>query len=136
MKLQCAARLATATVFFVLVMGVSCASNQVIPEGLTQMEMIQRGQEAAFRNKFPLALSYYSTLIERFPNDMYHITAAEYEIAFIHYKRRDFGTARTRFEALLARYEGRDAALLPPQFKVLSEIVLQRITEAEARRSR
>jgi len=100
------------------------------------MELIQRGQEASDLNRFSVALQYYDALIQRFPTQTAAIIAAEYEIAFIHYKRRDFDTARTLFNNLLARYTVVDAELLPPQFKILSEIVLERITETENGRRR
>ena len=130
---------------FAVFFGVSCATGPAaISYDLTPMELIQRGQEASSRNRFSLALQHYRTLIERFPNDIYFICAAEYEIAFIYYRRearrspwrRDFTEARIKFYSLLERYDGPDAELLPPQFRVLSEIVLARITEAENRGSR
>ena len=119
---------------FVIFFGASCATGPAaIPSDLTPMELIQRGQEASARNRFSAALNYYHTLIERFPEDIYFICAAEYEIAFIHYRRRNFDAARAKFNHLLARYDSPDAELLPPQFRVLSLIVLERITEAETR---
>jgi len=118
----------------------SCATRSTeISYDLTPMELIQRGQEASAQNRFTLALLHYQTIIERFPNDLYFVSAAEYEIAFIYYRRearrapwnRNFDEARARFTTLLERYEGPDAELLPPQFRVLSEIVLARIEAAE-----
>jgi len=126
-----------AAALFAVFLGVSCASRPAyIPEDLTPMELIQRGQEAWARNRPALALQHYNTLIERFPHDIYFICAAEYEIAFIYYRRGNFAEARVKFNNLLARYDSPDAELLPPQFRVLSEIVLERITEAENRRRR
>lgn len=100
------------------------------------MQLIQRGQEASSQNRFSLALRHYHALIERFPDNIYFICAAEYEIAFIYYRRGNLEEARIRFNNLLARYDHPDAELLPPQFRVLSEIVLARITEAENNRRR
>ena len=122
-----------------MLLGVSCAAGPaVIPYDLTPMELIQRGQEASARNRFSLALQHYRTLLERFPHDLYFICAAEYEIAFLYYRRetrrtpwrRDFTAAQIKFLNLLERYDSPDAELLPPQFRVLSEIVLARIAEA------
>jgi len=131
--------------FLVMFLGVSCATGTVlIPDDLTPMELIQRGQEASSRNRFPLALQHYRILLERFPDDLYFVCAAEYEIAFIYYRRqarrvpwrRDFYEARMKFYNLLERYDSPDAELLPPQFRVLSEVVLARIDEAERGRQR
>ena len=115
----------------------SCATRTVvIADHLTPMELIQRGQEASDRNRFSVALQFYRALLERFPYDIDSRLAAEYEIAFIYYKQRDFNTAREKFEALLERYDTPDSELLPPQFKVLAGIVLARISEAENNRRR
>jgi hypothetical protein len=57
------------------------------------------------------------------------ICAAEYEIAFIHYKQKMYDQSKAEFEALLDRYDTPDAELLPQQFKILSEIVLTRMEE-------
>jgi outer membrane protein assembly factor BamD (BamD/ComL family) len=135
MKLKSTVKyLVAAIAFFAMFAGTSCASRPaVIPYDLTPMELIQRGQEASSRNRFALALQHYRTLLERFPDDLYFTCAAEYEIAFIYYRRRNFEDARIKFNDLLARYDSPDAELLPPQFRVLSEIVLARIDEAELR---
>jgi outer membrane protein assembly factor BamD (BamD/ComL family) len=125
-------------VFFAAVFLIfSCAGGPVvIPEGLTPMELIQRGQEASDKNRYSASLQYYQTLIERFPFDTGHVIAAEYEIAFIHYKQKKYDIAKTGFNNILERYNTPDAALLPPQFRILSNIVLGNIEEIENRRRR
>ena len=122
-----------AILFTVVFLGVSCHSGPVyIPEGLTTMELIQLAQEASDRNRLNTALQYYETILERFPHDIDSVCAAEYEIAFIHYKQRNYESAREGFNNLLERYNVPDGALLPQQFRILSNIVLERIDEAEA----
>ena len=112
---------------------VSCATRQVvIPENLSPAELIQRGQEASDRYRYAIALQHYETLIERFPFHTDFVIAAEYEIAFIHFKQRRYYMARIGFTNLLARYNAPDAELLPPQFRVLSERLLVIIDEREA----
>jgi outer membrane protein assembly factor BamD (BamD/ComL family) len=106
----------------------SCVSKPpVIPEGLSPAEIIQRGQEASDKNKFNQALEYYAVLLQRYPENMEIVCAAEYEIAFIHYKQKKYNQARTEFNALLARYDTPDEELLPAQFKILSQIVLTKL---------
>ena len=116
-------------------LALSCASGPAnIPDGLSPMELIQLAQEASDRNRFNTALQYYEAILVRYPNDIDSICAAEYEIAFIHYKQRRYDTAREGFNNLLARYDVPDGALLPQQFRILSNIVLARIDELEAPR--
>ena len=122
------------SLLFGMLLAVSCTSKPVvIPGDLTTMELIQRGQEASDRNKYGTALQYYQAVIERFPFDIDSICAAEYEIAFIHYKQKKYDMAKIEFADLLERYNTPDEELLPPQFKVLSQKILARITEIESR---
>ena len=126
-----------AGLFAVAILIVSCATRQVIiPEDLSAAEIIQRAQEASDRNRYNTSLQYYETILERFPGSTEYVLAAEYEIAFIHYKRRNYSLSRTGFNAILERYNDPDAALLPPQYEVLANIVLGRIEEREAGRGR
>ncbi|MDR2632445.1 MAG: tetratricopeptide repeat protein [Treponema sp.] len=114
----------------ILVM-VSCVSTLYIPEHLSPAELIQKAQEASDRNKYKQALQYYEAIIERYPSYIDEVCAAEYEIAFIHYKQRQYELAKSEFQALLSRYDSPDAELLPLQFKKLTEIVLAKIAAKE-----
>ena len=122
--------------FFAAVLALSCASRPVvIPDDLTVMELIQRAQEASDRNKYNVSLQYYETIIDRFPLDIDSICAAEYEIAFIHYKQKKYDEAKVEFTELLDRYNTPDEELLPPQFKILSQKIMGNITEIENRKN-
>jgi TolA-binding protein len=110
----------------------ACATGPAdIPGDISPEELIQRAQEASDRNRFNLSLRYYQVIPERFPSNIDFICAAEYEIAFIHYKQKKYAQAREELQALLRRYEGPDGVLLPGQFRVLAEIVLKRIGEKQ-----
>jgi outer membrane protein assembly factor BamD (BamD/ComL family) len=109
-----------------------CASGPlVINEDLTPEELIQRAQEASDRNRYKVSLQYYQALLDRFPSNIDWVIAAEYEIAFIHYKQKNYEQSREEFNSLLQYYDTPDAELLPPQFKILAEIVLEQISEKE-----
>lgn len=119
------------------IIALSCASGPVsIPDDMTVAEMVQRAQEASDRNKYKISLQYYETIIERFPMDIDNVIAAEYEIAFIHYKQKKYDISKIEFNDLLERYNIPDEELLPPQFKVLSLKILERITEIEESRAK
>ena len=122
---------------FAAVLAFSCASGPTsIPDDLTAAELIQRAQEASDRNKFRVSLEYYETVIQRFPSDIDSICAAEYEIAFIHYKQKKYDIAKIEFTDLLERYNTPDEELLPPQFKILSQKIMAKITEIENKRKK
>jgi outer membrane protein assembly factor BamD (BamD/ComL family) len=122
---------------FALILGLclgalACASAPVpAPEGLSPSELIQRAQDASEKNNKEQAIVLYEAILERFPNDMSSVCAAEYEIAFIRYKQKRNDEAQTRFKALLARYEGPDAALLPAHYRILSEKILANMEKAK-----
>lgn len=111
----------------------SCHSApEEIPEGLSQMEMFQRAQEAVDQGRWDQGLRYYREFIARFPDERGAIMEAEYEIAFIAYKQADYETARTRFEAILATYEADQSQSLPEWPRVLSERLIEIIEERTA----
>ena len=133
MKLK---HVALAALIITAITAVSCISTGPveIPDGLTAAELIQRGQEASDKNRYNVSLQYYEAVTERFPFDIDNVIAAEYEIAFIHYKQKNYELSKTEFNSLLARYNTPDQELLPAQFKILSNIVLGKIAEIEATR--
>jgi outer membrane protein assembly factor BamD (BamD/ComL family) len=106
----------------------ACASSpEEIPRDLSSAKLIQLAQEASDRNRYKQALQYYEVIPERFPDSNDLVCAAEYEIAFIHYKQNKYDLAKKEFDALLARYDTPDEELLPPQYKKLALIVLDRM---------
>jgi outer membrane protein assembly factor BamD (BamD/ComL family) len=118
-------------VVLVLIVSACAGGPQEIPESMSAEELVQRAQEASDRNRYQIALVYYDTLLERNPTSSDWVCTAEYEIAFIHYKQKKYAEAREELNTLLERYESPDAELLPQQFKRLSQIVLESITEKE-----
>jgi len=121
-----------AFVFITALCFAACATGSSnIPEELTPAELIQRAQEASDRNRYNLALQYYTALLERNSTNIDLVCVAEYEIAFIYYKQKKYSQAKEGFNSLLERYDTPDGGLLPPQFKRLSTIVLERIGEIE-----
>ena len=121
-----------------IILAVSCVSTGPveIPNDLTTAELIQRGQEASDRNRYAVSLQYYEAVIERFPNDIESVIAAEYEIAFIHYKQKNYELSKSEFNRMLERYNTPDQELLPAQFKILANIVLGKIREIEIAREK
>jgi outer membrane protein assembly factor BamD (BamD/ComL family) len=118
-------------VFLPLLIAACASGPEVIPMELTAEELIQRGQEASDRNRYEVSLRYYETILERFPGDLGNVCAAEYEIAFIHYKQKKYAEAKDEFTDLLARYDDPDEELLPPKFRILSTKILEKIAAIE-----
>ena len=119
-------------VFFAALCFAACATGKLnIPDELTPAELIQRAQEASDRNRYNQALQYYEALFERNRTNIDLVCTAEYEIALIYYKQKKYSQAKEGFNALLERYDTPNSELLPPQFKRLATIVLDRISEKE-----
>jgi TolA-binding protein len=112
---------------------VSCRTTpEPVPQDLLPSEIFQRAQEAVVeRSDYDTALAYYQAFLERFPEDFQRIVEAEYEIAFIYYKKRDYQTAERLFRALLERYEAEGGELLPRWPQVLSQKLLEEIDATE-----
>ena len=107
-----------------------CASSPVsVPDDITVEELVQRAQEASDRYHYRQALEYYDLVLTRYSYNIEMVCTAEYETALIYYKQKKYGLAREQFNALLLRYEGADAELLPPKFRRLSGIVLESINK-------
>jgi outer membrane protein assembly factor BamD (BamD/ComL family) len=114
-----------------MVLIASCATTIEIGENLTAEELVQRGQEAMDSNRYRTALQFYQALYDRNPGHIDRIITAEYHIAFIHYKQRNYTLARTGFNSVIEHYNIPDEELLPQHFRRLAQIVLQRIDEIE-----
>lgn len=111
---------------------VSCATvPQEIPDTLSQPEYFQRAQEAVEVRDWNTALAYYNAVIDRFPEDLSTVVSAEYEIAFVAYKRGFESEAAEGFRDLLERYNDGGIADLPEWPKVLAEKLLREIEAPE-----
>jgi len=109
----------------------ACATRLTIPYDLSPEELIQRAQEASDRNRFNHALQFYKALLERNPDNLALVVNAEYEIGFIHERRRNFDESRIWLNRVLERYEAPGGEALPEKFRVLATIVLERVEERD-----
>ncbi len=113
-------------VFFVipvLFVFTACQTTDIeIDENLTPGEYFQKAQAASSENKdYQLALKYYNTFIERYPDNVSLGIEAEYEIALLYYKMSEEATALQLFKGILDRYQQPEAAMLPAWPEVLSK---------------
>lgn len=108
----------------------SCRSvpkAETIPADMTVVSLSQKGQEAIDASNYKAAEVYYQTVINRYGTDTAALTAAEFEIAHIRMKQKDWPDARKRLEAIIARYEEAGGATLPAEYLVLAKNDLARI---------
>ncbi|GMO50433.1 MAG: hypothetical protein Ta2G_07960 [Termitinemataceae bacterium] len=118
---------------FILLFLSSCVTTaDSLSQDLSSQELIQRAQNASSNNNLRNAEFIYNEVLNRFPLDNEAVCNAKYEIAFIHYKQRKWDISRSEFSDILDRYKKNDAALLPSKFKVLAQIVIDKIDVIKA----
>ena len=102
------------SILFIVTITMGCSSTpSSIPEDLSSLEYFQKAQEAVSgRNDLKTALAYYEAFVERFPEDPKKIEAL-YEIAFIHYKLKNYDLAEEKFNSLIQIYKAPGANQLP-----------------------
>ena len=71
-----------------------------------------------------------STIIKRFGSILI-LVAAEYEIAHIRVKQKKWDEAQQMLERIVSYYEGTEAGLLPPHYKKLALIDLDKIPQKQ-----
>ena len=114
-----------------LVLFMSCQTTpNEIPDGLSQAELVQLAQESADNESWDAAIAYYAAVLARFPQDRAASATAQYEIAFIEYKRGNTQAAVSGFEQLLGFYDF-EGDSLPQWPRVLGEKLLAQIREEE-----
>jgi len=102
-----------------------------IPPDLSPVDYFQKAQEASDAGKFELALKYYGSFLERYPEERDRGLWARYEIALLHSKLNDETTALRLLDELLAQYAGDDAALLPQGPRILAEKIKAKLQAAK-----
>ena len=111
----------------VLVLLASCATqSRTLPDGLTAAEIFQRAQDAADRGDYTLAITFYQTCQQRYPDDKDHMVWASYEIAFLYHKMGKNDKAATLIDALLTQYANQGDTV-PPAPILLSQRLKDRL---------
>jgi outer membrane protein assembly factor BamD (BamD/ComL family) len=113
----------------VLLLAAGCASEPpVIPADMSQALFFQRGQEASDGYHWNDALLFYTTFLERFPENVPDGLAARYESAFINYKMGRTEKAVELFQDVLKRYKDMSEPFSVPQWpRVLADKMLKKL---------
>ncbi len=122
-----------AVIVFSAVQFVSCASfKSGVPKeepsmDTTDSELIQLGQSAYDNNNYKLAEYYYKLLLQRFGSDAGDYVEGRYELAHIAVKRKNYEVAVPMLQEIIEIYESLPSYYLPPSYKKLAEIELEKI---------
>lgn len=99
-----------------------------IPDDLQPEEYFKNAQSAVVDwGNYNAALFYYEEFIKKFPDMQGKIVEAEYEIAFIYYKKKNYSESEKRFNLILDKYKTAESAYYPDWPRILSEKILEKI---------
>lgn len=105
-----------------------CASGpEVIPEDASVAELIQYAQTSIDNGKPRRAKEYLYAVLERYPEDMEAVCCAEYELAHIEVKAKNWKKAEELLTNLLNRYEADTTGTLPRAYRILAENDLKKV---------
>lgn len=113
----------------------SCTSiPDTVPDDSHQI--IQLAQNAIDSGNTKLARFYYEQLLEKHGNEADIYIEANYELAHLDIKKKNYDDALPRLEQILYIYDNVAPGVLPGKFKKLAAIDLAKIPQAEAERIR
>ena len=101
-----------------------------VDEDITSPELFRLAQDAYNFEQYGTSLYYYNVILERFGTQRSVRVAAEYEIAYIHFKRGEDEMAKNMFAQLLAEYQLNNAGF-PRWIFVLSTRIYEQLTGSE-----
>ena len=119
----------SALLVFATVSCMTVPDPESVPDGLSVAELNLKAQESIDESNYKAAEVYYNLILERYGADPATATSAEFELAHIRIKRKDYADAAQRLNTIIARYETSGGAGLPPEYLVLARNDLARIPE-------
>ncbi|GMO17780.1 MAG: lipoprotein [Treponemataceae bacterium] len=101
-----------------------------IPVGMSVAELTQAAQSAYDTGNVVAANAYYQTIIERFGDDPAARIPAEYEIAHILVKKRNWHEARPMLEKIISDFSKASlSSRLPREYLKLAQIDMEKIPQ-------
>ena len=112
-----------AAVILITALSVLAACRTVpasVSEGISEAELLQLGQASIDNSNYKAAEFYYTKVIELYGQNISSVIAAEYELAHIKIKRKNFAQAKPALQRILAYYDDpQTSSVLPPAYKKL-----------------
>lgn len=97
----------------------------------TVIELSQKGQSALDANNYKAAEVYYQTIIDRYGSDTGVSIAAQFEIAHLRLKKKNYKDAEQRLTEIISAYKTTGGTSLPPEYLILAQNDLARIPDKE-----
>jgi outer membrane protein assembly factor BamD (BamD/ComL family) len=108
----------------------SCASvptESDIPQNLSPAELAQQAQNNFDLGSVETAQVYYQTILHRFADDPVAVASAEFELAHIKIKKKQWSEALVLLDALIEKYDNDTLYELPRSYLKLAELDREKI---------
>ncbi len=108
-----------------------CNSTKEIPDDLTAPQLLQRGQSSLDSSDYKAAEKYFLKTIEQYGDDTNTYIEAKYELAHLYIKTKRWEKAYDNLSEILELYDYAMAGTLPPAYKKLAQIEMDKIPLAK-----
>ena len=115
-----------------MLMAISCRTVKDIPEDLTAPQLLQRGQSYYANADYKTAEAYYYATIDRYGDNTDTYIEAKYELAHLYVKTKNYEKAQSALEEILELYDYVSAGTLPPAYKKLAQMEMEKIPNRSA----
>ena len=114
-------------ILFISLCYFSCASNKEIPTDLTAAQYLQKGQAAYNNQNYSLAEKYYLQAIDQYGYNTEIYIESKYELGHLYIQTKQYDKAYEIFTEILEIYDYAAINDLPPAYKKLANIELNKI---------
>lgn len=115
----------------------SCqTAPETIPEDLSALQLIQRGQDAMSAENYKAADAYYIACLDRYSDNPKTYVEARYELAQSKYKQKKYDMAKTMYNEILSIFDDPNAIYqVQTKYKKLAQMGLDRIQAIEDKKA-
>lgn len=104
-----------------------CQTIKDIPEDLTAPQILQRAQSYYDAADYKNAEACYKATIDRYGSDTNTYIEAKYELAHFYLKTKNYEKARSALEEIIEIYDYAAAGDLPPAYKKLAQLDMEKL---------
>lgn len=109
---------------------------EVIPEDLSALQLIQRGQDAMGQQNYKAADAYYIACIERYEDNLKTYVEARYELAQSNFKQKKYEIAKGMYTEIVNVFDDPNAIYqVQSKYKKLASLGLERIKAIEDKKA-
>lgn len=108
-----------------------------IPEDLSALQLIQRGQDEMSNGNYAAADAYYIACIDRYQDDLKTYVEARYELAQSNYKQKKYDMAKKMYTEIVNVFDDPNAIYqVQSKYKKLANMGLNRIKAIEDKQAK